>query len=82
MCAFHSFLKQQLRVFCASYVHLICDNGTSSAYTFTAHKAAAAATAVENVHIPLILSFCMIRTLKLSSYLQQSLRHVDHIAQI
>lgn len=25
-----SFLKQQLRVLCASYVHLICDNGWSA----------------------------------------------------
>lgn len=32
---FFPFLKQQLRVFCASYVHLICDNSSSSAYTNT-----------------------------------------------
>lgn len=31
---FHSFLEQQLRVLCASYVHLICDKSTSRAYTY------------------------------------------------
>lgn len=90
MCAFHffsSFLKQQLRVFCASYVHLICDNSSSSAYTIHEHaytgRLLMAAQSKTSTSFR-FQAFTWSDT-KLSSYLQRCddlLRHVDQIAQI